>query len=84
MESLKTLEELVEIGTFIIERLDQTLSRPLSDEEVAAIASMKLQVELVVTDVMSGFAQVPLPNEELLSLQAVLEKLHYISTTLQG
>lgn len=82
MESLKTLEELVEIGTFIIERLDQTLSRPLSDEEVAAIASMKLQVELVLTDVMSGFAQAPLPNEELLSLQAVLEKLYYISTTL--
>lgn len=82
MESLKSLEELVEIGTFIIKRLDQTLIRPLSEEEVAAIASMKLQVDLVVTDVMSGFAQAPLPNEELLSLQSVLEKLYRISTTL--
>lgn len=75
MNRLKTLEEMTNLATTIVERLALVSQGHLSEEEVLAINSMKNQVEIVVTDLMvlHGADEVSVPD--VLALEGLLQKM---------
>ncbi|MDT8925231.1 hypothetical protein RBE51_20775 [Pseudomonas taiwanensis] len=75
MSEVKTLEEMTDLATVIVERLVKVSQGELSAEEVLAINSMKNQVEIVVTDLMvlHGADEVLVP--EVLALEKLLQSM---------
>lgn len=75
MSEIKTLEEMMELATTIVDRLVLVSEDHLSEEEVLAVNSMKNQVEIVVTDLMvlHGADEVLVPD--VLALEELLHKM---------
>ena len=75
MSGTKTLEEMTDLATIIVDRLVTVSQGVLSAEEVLAINSMKNQVEIIVTDLMVLHGADELLVPEVLALEKLLEKM---------
>lgn len=82
MSSKKTLEELIQIATLIVDRIEVAGRAELTADEVLALNAMKNQVEIIVTDLMDLHTKDPVPTEEVQALQDLLIKLLEISGAL--
>lgn len=75
MSEIKTLEEMTDLATTIVDRLVAVSQGPLSAEEVLAINSMKNQVEIVVTDLMVLHGADEVLVTEVVALEKLLEQM---------
>lgn len=80
--AIKNLDELVNIATGIVNRLEAKILPSISEEEVKALYKMKSQVELVLTDLMTLYSQETQNARQISHLQSVLLTMDDATITL--